>query len=202
MLRTLAFITLLVSLLTGCASVRLVDADVTSFATSPAIPTGAYYRFERLPSQQANPQQQEWLENLAQQALSQTSLKRQDNLALYSVQVGYSIKVTPYGPNDDPYSGGVQLGWGLGWGGRSGNVGIGGRMPFFGMPTQQPYYWYRVSLVIRSLSTQQVVYETQAVHDGRWRDTDVVVPAMFSAALRGFPMPAPGPRRVNIEIPR
>ena len=75
-------------------------------------------------------------------------------------------------------------------------------MPFFGMPTQQPYYWYRVSLVIRSLSTQQVVYETQAMHDGRWRDTDVVVPAMFSAALRGFPMPAPGPRRVNIEIPR
>ena len=100
MLRTLAFITLLVSLLTGCASVRLVDADVTSFATSPAIPTGAYYRFERLPSQQANPQQQEWLENLAQQALSQTSLKRQDSLALYSVQVGYSAKVTPYGPND------------------------------------------------------------------------------------------------------
>ena len=201
MLRTLVLIAIGLGLLTGCSSVRLVDADVTSFATSPVIATGAYYRFERLPSQQANLQQQEWLENLAQQALNQTSLKRQDDLALYSIQVGYSAKVTPYGPGDDPYSG-LQLGWGLGWGGRSGSVGLGGRMPFFGMPTQRPYYWYRVSLIIRSLSTQQVVYETQAAHDGRWRDADVVVPAMFSAALRGFPMPPTGPRRVNIEIPR
>lgn len=201
MLRTLTLVTLLVGLLTGCASVRLVDADVTSFATPPAIPNGAYYRFERLPSQQANPQSQDWLENLAQQALTQAGLKRQDSLALYSIQVGYNLRITPYGPGDEPYSG-VQLGWGLGWGGRSGGVSIGGRAPFFGMPPQQPYYWHRVSLVIRSLSTQQVVYETQAVHDGRWRDSDVVVPAMLDAALRGFPLPPAGPRRINIEIPR
>jgi hypothetical protein len=201
MLRTLALVATLVGLLPGCASVRLVDTDVTSYASTPAIPSGAYYRFERLPSQQANPQSQDWLENLAQQALSQAGLKRQDGLALYSVQVGYSVRVTPYGPGEEPSSG-IQLGWGLGWGGRSGSIGIGGRAPFFGMPPQQPYYWHRVSLIIRSLSTHQVVYETQATHDGRWRDSDGVVPAMLEAALRGFPLPPAGPRRINIEIPR
>jgi len=46
------------------------------------------------------------------------------------------------------------------------------------------------------------VFESRANHDGRWSDDLAVVPAMFEAALRGFPNPPQGVRRVDIEIAR
>ena len=58
------------------------------------------------------------------------------------------------------------------------------------------------SLVIRRLIDNQVVFETRAKHDGRWSDDEAVLPAMFQAALQGFPNPPRGLRRVTIEIPR
>ena len=59
-----------------------------------------------------------------------------------------------------------------------------------------------MSLIIRHLGTAQVVFETQAANDGPWSDSDAVVAAMFEAALKDFPNPPPGVRRINIEIPR
>ena len=59
-----------------------------------------------------------------------------------------------------------------------------------------------MSLVIRHLASGQVVYETQGAHDGRWPDNNAVLPAMLDAALAGFPNPPPGPRRIELEIPR
>jgi hypothetical protein len=48
---------LAMTLLSGCASMRLVDSDVTSLAAVPPGMSlqGAKYRFERLPSQVHNP---------------------------------------------------------------------------------------------------------------------------------------------------
>ena len=40
--------------LTGCATSWVVDSDVKSFASPGAIAPGATYRFDRLPSQQAD----------------------------------------------------------------------------------------------------------------------------------------------------
>ena len=42
--------------LTGCASMYNVDADVSSYSRWPAGRGPATYSFERLPSQQAQPQ--------------------------------------------------------------------------------------------------------------------------------------------------
>ncbi len=65
-----------------------------------------------------------------------------------------------------------------------------------------PYYRREVHLLVRRLSDSMLVFETRANHDGRWSDDAAVLPAMFEAALRGFPNPPQGLRRVNIEMPR
>ena len=57
-------------------------------------------------------------------------------------------------------------------------------------------------MVMRDLTTQKVVFETRAVHDGVWSDGLAVLPAMLDSALLGFPQPPAGVRRINVEIPR
>jgi hypothetical protein len=80
--------------------------------------------------------------------------------------------------------------------GSGGMWGLGFNFP---PPTM---YRREVSLLMRDLKSAQVVYETRAVHDGPWHDTDNVLAAMFDAALKDFPHPPAGTRRVNVEIPR
>jgi hypothetical protein len=63
--------------------------------------------------------------------------------------------------------------------------------------------WYgrEVSIVLRELPSNRVVYETHARNDGPYTASDRVLPVMFRAALADFPNPPAGERRVNIEIP-
>jgi hypothetical protein len=202
MYKALSAIVFAVISLTGCGSMRLVDTEVRSFATPPTVPAGATYRFERLPSQQADAVRQDKLEAMAQQALNQVGLQRGDRTASHSVQVTYGMKVDAHAPWEQPEPAfGWNLGWGLGRGGRGGSVTLGAGVPFGHLATS-PYYWRQISVVMRSLATHQVVYESHATHDGRWVDTEAVLPALFEAALKAFPNPPPGVRRINIEIPR
>ena len=55
---SVALAALALTLLTGCASMRLIDSDVVSVAAVPPGMSlqGAKYRFERLPSQTNNPE--------------------------------------------------------------------------------------------------------------------------------------------------
>ena len=187
--------------LSGCGSMRVVDNNVSSYAAPPHIPLGASYRFERLPSQQAQASQQSALENLAQQALTKVGLQRNNATASYSIEVSATLSVQPRSPWDGPWPG-YSLGWNLGWGTRGGSLMIGGHSPFLPGLGDNPYYWRQVSVIIRKLGSAQVVYETRASHDGPWPDSNAVLPAMLDAALKDFPTPPQGPRRVNIEIPR
>jgi hypothetical protein len=45
-----------------------------------------------------------------------------------------------------------------------------------------------------------VVFESHASSDGPWLDNTGVFPAMFDAAMQGFPNPPAGPRQVAIQI--
>ena len=65
-----------------------------------------------------------------------------------------------------------------------------------------PYFRREIHLVMRRITDGQVVFESRTRHDGRWPDDQAVLPAMLEAALRGFPNPPPGPRRIIVEIPR
>jgi hypothetical protein len=63
-------------------------------------------------------------------------------------------------------------------------------------------YAQEVSIIIRDLSTSQVVYQTKATHDGPWSDHANILRTMISAALQGFPSPSTVKRRVDIPISR
>jgi hypothetical protein len=192
--KALSALFFIVFLLTGCAGMRLVDSQVSSFATVSVV-AGSRYRFERLPSQQTNPEAQAQIEAMAEQALTKVGLARDDSAARYSVQV-WATQRAQQVVLEHP-----TLGWHSGW--RVGHGGLfmgsGGLFPWMEARTD---YWREVGLIMRDRSTEAVVFESHAVHEGPWSDSHAVLPAMLDAALQGFPNPPSGVRRVNIEIAR
>jgi hypothetical protein len=181
-------------LLTGCASFTRVDNDVQSFASwTRAVPRPLPFRFERLPSQQADAAQQTVLEQLALPALAQAGLVLDAPAAPFSLQLSTQMLAEstwsqPYGPFGP-------------WGPRGPWIGGRGmRGPFFPpMPMETRTYQRVLSLVLRDLGTGQVVYETQASMDSRWPIGNDMVPAMVTAALHGFPHPPAGPQRITVD---
>lgn len=185
--------------LSACATGYLLDNQVQSFSHLQGVPAQPTYRFERSLSQQADPAQQA-LEALADPALHKAGLRRDDAQPRYSVQVSARTDRTlsPYADPWDRWGWGWGGGWGLGYGGRHFGLGLGG--PF---PRTDSYWFHReVSVLVRELGTNKVVYETHAVNDGPWLDNRSVLPAMFEAAMQGFPTPPAGPRRVDIQVGR
>lgn len=191
-----------VVLLSGCATTWVVDNDVQTFSGLPTVPTPATYRFERLPSQQSLPAAQAALEASAQPALAKAGWVRDDQAARYSVLIGTQVQ------SPEPYGMYGRTGWGASFGGGYGRRGLG-----YGFGSGSYGYWRRdlwdspyaqrqVSVIIRDLSNQQVVYETRAVHFARWPGDPALLAPMFDAALSSFPQPPAGVRRVNVEVLR
>ena len=195
-------IVLALGLLSGCATVRLIDSDVVSVSAAPAGMNlqGARYRFERLPSQANNPEAG-LAEQQAQAAMGAVGLVRDDAHAQISVQVNFAGMQyladawgRPLPPGAwSPFYGSIAMGRGIG---PNAGLGMGMRFP---PPTQ---YRREVSLIMRDLQSGLVVYETRASHDGIWSDSAQIFATLFQAAMANFPNPPAGPRRVNIEIPR
>lgn len=176
-------------LLSGCATSYMLDNSVQSFSHLPALPAQPTYRFDRLPSQQAPDQAQ--LEAMADAALHKAGLRRDDASPRYSVQVSARLQpvVSPWA---DPWDG-----WGsFGFRRRGFGFGIGTRLGTM----ESPWYHREVSVIVRELSSNRVVYETKASNDGPWSSSASVFPAMFEAAMQGFPTPPAGPRVVNIQV--
>jgi hypothetical protein len=190
-MKSTRFLALLAAaVLAGCATSYTVDNTVQSFSHISALPAPATYRFDRLPSQQ-NVQQAQ-LEAMADTALNAVGLRRDDTRPRYAVQVNASVAQT-LSPWADPWTGG--WGWGA-WGGRR-RWGVGFGTRAFEEP---PWYHREVNVVVRELSNNQVVYESRAISDGPYSDTVRILPAMFSAAMQGFPNPPAGPRKVDVQI--
>lgn len=199
-MKRLVFAVALVLGLSGCATRWVVDSDVQSFSQLPAVPAGATYRFERLPSQQASEAAQQQLEAMAAPALENAGLRRDDASARYTAQIGARVttELSPwadpwlYGPWGPRY--GLGIGYGRGW------YSGGWYGPVFPQASN-PWYAREVSIVLRELPSNRVVYETRARNDGPYNLSDRVLPVMFAAALQGFPNPPAGTRRVDLEIP-
>ena len=177
------------AVLSGCAAGYLLDNNVQSFSGLSALPASPTYRFERLPSQRASPVQSQ-LEAFADPALFRAGLRRDDAAPNYSVLV--TARVRPVlSPWSDPWDG-----WG-GWGGhRFMNHGFGSPL----RRIDQPWFEREVAVVIREIPSNRVVYETHAANDGPLGDSTAVLPAMFQAAMQGFPVAPQGPRRVDIQV--
>ena len=178
---------------------RIVDSDVTAFSawtTAPPAP-GTRYKFERLPSQTAATQQDR-IEALATTSLSKVGMALSPVDARYSVQVLLGTEIVQRYPSP-----GFP---GFGYGGTGVFVGSGSMGSSIGLSFPigfgEPYYKRSLSILMRDLATQKVVFETRALHDGVWGDGFAVLPAMLDSALLGFPQPPAGTRRINVEIPR
>ena len=207
--------------LSGCASVFLVDNQVQSYArwadrptpsgaTSPIPQAPQVFRFDRLPSQQDQRvgAGQDELEKLATLSLSKVGWTpaAPNVTAPWTVAVSGTTLRLPRAPWESPFDNhwGGGFGHGLGFPGRDYVVTGSGQIiyaPLF-LRMDTPYFQREVSLVIRHAASGRVVYETRAAHDGRWNSSNPLWTAMLDAALRDFPAPPAGLRQVNIEVPR
>jgi hypothetical protein len=189
-LRLVGLLVLAAAALSGCATSYTLDNSVQSFSSLSALPAQPTYRFDRLPSQQALATQNQ-IEAMADPALFKAGLRRDDAAANLSVQVTARVQ-RELSPWYDPWEN-----WGPmhGWGRWHSGFGFGGFSRL-----DQPWFHREVGIVVRDVATNRVVFESHAVHDGPWSRDSAVFPAMFEAAMQGFPNTPPGTRQVNVKV--
>jgi hypothetical protein len=197
MIRTLSLL-LSVAVLSGCAAMNRLDNQVSSYGAWPAGKTPSTYAFERLPSQQQQvPREQIALEEAARPALEAVGFRAAADPASADVLVQLGAAVRADRVDTWPYRG---FGWhGLRRVGYYGyGYGFGGRLsPGLG---HSPTYDREVVVLIRDRRTGQTVYETRAATSGFSPSISSLLPAMFEAALKDFPVADGKPRRVVTEI--
>lgn len=195
----------LAALLSGCATSWTVDSSVSSFSRPPGPTAPATFRFDRLPSQQAQEAGQLELEAMAEMAMANVGLTRDDAAPRYAASINARVAVqvspwadpwiySPWPPGWGPYYGRPYgYGYGRGW------YGGGWYGPPYGA-YYNPWYTREVSVVLRELPGNQVVFETRAVNDGPYNSNGPIFGALFQAAMQGFPNPPAGVRRVDVVI--
>ena len=200
-----AVLLLVLATVSGCAGMRMIDAEVQAVSTlaGSGLTLPGRYRFERLPLQ-TTPQvlpEVERVEGLAQLALAKVGMQRDDLGAQYSVQLGARMTAREQPRRTSPFG---HPWWPGDWPGHA-QIGIsnGGASVGFGMVMPAPsLYQYELSLVIRDIASGKVMFESHANHEGPWSDSQAILPALFEAALKDFPNPSPSPRKINIELAR
>ena len=196
------------ALLAGCAGINAVDTSVATFGAWPADVAPGTYAFDRLPSQQANPQRQQSLENAAAQALAVAGFRpaAEGSAPSVMIQIGARTERFEQAPWDDPfwwggprrfgYSGWVGPGpWGP-WGPYGFRRGIWA--PY---PPQPDIYLHEVALLIRDAGTGKALYETRASTDGYSSGGDRLLAAMFDASLKDFPRTNDKAHNVRVMLP-
>jgi hypothetical protein len=188
--------------LTGCASLSQITVDVQRFGAWPAGRPAGRYALERLPSQQSRSPAQQRLEAAAQAALERVGFRLTADAASADVLVQLGLRegrmVDPWA---DFYWGGRLGVWrgpgpvglrrapGVGWGGSVG----------FGWPAQPTYEVREVALLLRDRITREPLIEAHVRHEARVLG-DEALPALFDAALAGFPQWTAGEQRVSVPL--
>jgi hypothetical protein len=191
-------------ILTACAGMNQLASDVSTYSVWPADRKPATYAFERLPSQQAYPQQQQALEDAAARAMELAGFTLATDPKAADVTVTLGARVTPnqMSPYDDPFwwHGGLwahrfygRPHWHSGFGFR---YGYPFGSPFYGSPT----YEREVAMLIRDRKSGQPLYETRVTNDGYSPSINSLLSAMFEAGLKDFPQGGANPRRVVTQI--
>lgn len=186
----------------GCATE--ISSDVSTFGSWPADRQPDTYVFERLPSQQDQPDQQR-MEDAARSAIESAGFKPAPEAQTADVVVLLGTRVTASysSPFDDP------IWWGGGLYhprfGHAGFVGFGGgfgRGYPFGLDDSLRRHVREVSVLIRDRKSGRVVYETRASSDGVLQLTPALMTAMFQAAMTPFPGTDTKARSVTTPLER
>lgn len=188
--------------LSGCAGLKQVSNEVSTYSLWPAGRAPATYTFERLPSQQAHAEQMQLLEEAAHRAMEQAGFKLATDPAAADVSVTLGARVTANEPSpfDDPlwWRGGL---WGHRFHGRPWpyHRGFG---PHFGWPYHYgpATYEREVAMLIRDRKTGQPLYEARVTNDGFSPSINSLLGAMFEAGMKDFPKGGANPRRVVTQI--
>jgi hypothetical protein len=188
--------------LAGCGTLHDLSSEVSSFSRWPSERRPASYAFERLPSQQAQPEQQDQLEAAAKPAIEAAGFTPAADAGHADVTVTLGARITPvdrlayggplwWGPAfHQPFAYGARgrLFWGPGW-----YYGWGPRWSDYGYPRE-------VALLIRDRESGQPLYEARASSDDYVPMAATALPAMFRAAMRDFPGGAPDAHPVTVEL--
>ena len=175
--------------LTGCATTRIIDSEVRSFASSTVTANPASYRFERLPSQNLQAQAQDQLENIAQPLLERVGLRKDGTNAQYALQITAALETIENPSYSRTWRNQRSIE-------RDGLI----RFPMAGLMLEPPWHRYRISVLLRDVASSQTVFESTAQHVGPWSDTQQLLPAVIRAALSDYPSAQPQPHTVFIEV--
>ena len=208
----LAGILVMALMLGGCAGLKQLNNDVSTYSQWPAERKPATYAYERLPSQLRNPEQMQLLEDSAAPALQQAGFSPATDPNAADVVVTLGARVTGYQTYDDPfwwhgglwpyryygrpywrYGYGYGHGYGYPWGWGS---PWGWGYPYYGTPV----YEREVAMLIRDRKSGQVLYEVRVTNEGYSPSIQTLLLAMFEAGLKDFPHGGPNPRRVVTQI--
>jgi Domain of unknown function (DUF4136) len=197
LLKAAAVATLLA--LGGCAGINSLPVQVSTYGEWPAGRAPGRYAFERLPSQEAQADQQQRLEAAAAPALARAGFSpvASGETPDLLVQVGARSSRSELAVWDDPF-------WwhgGLSWGRRG---PWRGPMWSFGMSTGYPYsrsVEREVALLVRERDSAKPLFEARASSDGLYALDARIAQAMFDAALTDFPRVGINPRTVNVPMP-
>ena len=185
----------LATALSGCAGLNAVDSEVSTYSQWPVERKPSTFAFERLPSQQARPQEQTELEAVARPALLSAGFREVADAkeADLTVQVGARVSRADRMPYDDPF-------WWRGgfYGPRFGRPLWG---PGYSMLYDSPRYDREVAVLIRDRQSNQPLYEARASNDGLSVGGNQLMAAMFQAAMKDFPHTGLNPRRVSVQLP-
>jgi hypothetical protein len=187
------------TLLGGCAAMRTVSSEVSTFGDWPSGRAPGTYAFERLPSQQAQAAASETLEASARAGLAKAGFTPVAAGAepQVLVQIGARDAGVVTALWDDP------LWWRGGFGGLrygpwlSPRWGYGSR--FGGLRSER--YEHQVALLIRDHASGKPLFEARAVSEGSSPARAETYAAMFEAALNGFPRLGANPRNVDVVLP-
>ena len=182
--------------LAGCAAMRSVSSDVSTFGEWPADRKPGSFAFERLPSQANQAELMQELENAAQPALLKAGFQPvaagQEPDVL--VQVGQRSGRADTQPWADP----------LWWRGSFGYYRHGPWMGSrWGMSMQMDLRYEReAALLIRDRRSGKPLFEVRVSNEGSSSQaSQATLAAMFEAGLMDFPRLGMNPRTVVVNLP-
>lgn len=181
--------------LAGCAGVSTLSSEVATYGQWPQGQSPGTYAFERLPSQQARPQQQDALEAAARPALEAAGFKpaAAGSEPQVLVQLDARVTVADRSPWEDP----------LWWPGSFGSWRYGpwpGPTWRLGLHMEAPRFDREVAVLLRDSATGRPLYEARASNDGYSMGSAALLAAMFAAAFKDFPVTGLNPRTVVVPL--
>lgn len=182
------------ALLGGCAGLRSVSSDVSSFGDWPAERKASSFAFERLPSQAARAAEAQVLEAAALPALTKAGFTPAAAGAAPDVlvQLGARSQRSDNGVWADP------LWWRGGFGYWRHGPWLSPRWSL-STRTDSDRYEREVAVLLRDRASGKPLFEARAVNAGSLDAPDATtLGAMFGAALMDFPRLGINPRRVTV----